>query len=45
MLAIQLDDRAIFLERWRKLLLDALDADALAGQADRAVLRKVIATG
>ena len=45
MLAIQLDDRALFLERWRKLLLDVLDADALAGHADRAVLRKVIATG
>ena len=45
MLAIQLDDRALFLERWRKLLLDVLDADALAGRADRAVLRKVIAAG
>jgi penicillin G amidase len=45
MLAIQLDDRALFLERWRKLLLEVLDADALAGHPDRAVLRKVVATG
>ena len=45
MLAIQLDDRALFLERWRKLLLEVLDADALAGHPDRAVLREVVATG
>ena len=45
MLAIQLDDRGLFLERWRKLLLEVLDADALAGHPDRAVLRKVVATG
>ena len=31
MLAIQLDDRALFLERWRELLLDTLDETALAG--------------
>ena len=30
MLAIQYDDRALFLSRWRDLLLDVLDADALA---------------
>ena len=45
MLAIQLDDRALFLERWRKVLLDVLDADALDGHADRAVLREVVARG
>ena len=45
MLAIQLDDRALFLGRWRKLLLEVLDADARAGHPDRAVLRKVVATG
>ena len=45
MLAIQLDDRALFLERWRRLLLDVLDPDALAAHPDRTVLREVIATG
>jgi penicillin amidase len=45
MLAIQLDDRALFLARWRELLLDILDADALAGHPDRAVLRDVVASG
>jgi penicillin amidase len=30
MLAIQYDDRALFLSRWRDLLLDVLDADAVA---------------
>jgi penicillin amidase len=45
MLAIQLDDRALFLERWRKLLLAVLEADTLAAHPERAVLRRVIATG
>ena len=30
MLAIQYDDRAVFLSRWRDLLLDVLDADTVA---------------
>ena len=30
MLAIQLDDRAVFLDRWRKLLLDVLSPEAVA---------------
>lgn len=30
MLAIQYDDRALFLSRWRDLLLEVLDADAVA---------------
>jgi len=30
MLAIQYDDRAVFLARWRDLLLDVLDEDAIA---------------
>ena len=30
MLAIQYDDRAVFLSRWRDLLLEVLDADAIA---------------
>ena len=33
MLAIQYDDRALFLARWRNLLLDMLDDDAVAGNA------------
>ena len=43
MLAIQLDDRALFLDRWRLLLLHELDAGALAGRADRARLRELLA--
>ncbi len=43
MLAIQLDDRALFLERWRRLMLDTLDGEALAGRADREGLRRAVA--
>jgi penicillin amidase len=32
MLSIQLDDRALFLERWRKLLLDSIGPSASASQ-------------
>lgn len=39
LLAIQLDDRALFLERWQKLLLQTLDPAALAGHPGRAALR------
>ncbi len=39
MLKIQLDDRAVFLERWRKLLLDTLDSDAVAADPRRAELK------
>jgi penicillin amidase len=44
MLAIQLDDRALFLDRWRKLLLDVLsgpwaDEDARRGELRRRVAR------
>ena len=42
MLAIQLDDRALFLVRWRDLLLDRLDAGAIAGSAGRAEFRRLI---
>ncbi|MEO7158284.1 MAG: penicillin acylase family protein, partial [Vicinamibacterales bacterium] len=34
MLAIQLDDRALFLERWRDLLLKSIRADATPSQRD-----------
>lgn len=42
MLAIQLDDRALFLVRWRDTLLDVLDADAVAGEAGRAEFRRLV---
>jgi len=42
MLAIQLDDRALLLERWRDLLLAALTLDALAARPQRAELRLVV---
>jgi penicillin amidase len=40
MLRIQLDDRAVFLERWRQLLLDTLTSDALAVDPRRKELRE-----
>ncbi|MDZ7622581.1 MAG: penicillin acylase family protein [Candidatus Competibacteraceae bacterium] len=39
-LALQLDDRAIFLERWRALLLATLNPDAVAADPRRAELRQ-----
>jgi penicillin amidase len=41
MLAIQLDDRALFLDRWRRLLLATLDEEALKNQPRRAELRRL----
>jgi penicillin amidase len=41
-LAIQLDDRALFLERWRGLLLRLLTPDALAADPRRGELRRLI---
>ncbi len=41
MLAIQLDDRALFLDRWRRLLLATLDEEALKNQPRRAELRRI----
>jgi penicillin amidase len=43
-LAVQLDDRALFLERWHGLLAGLLDAQAVAGQPRRAELKAVLAT-
>jgi penicillin amidase len=43
MLAIQLDDRALLLERWQRLLLGALDEDAIRNQPRRAELRRLAA--
>jgi penicillin amidase len=42
MLVIQLDDRAIFLERWRNLLLDLLGPEAISKDPRRGVLKTVL---
>jgi penicillin amidase len=42
MLAIQLDDRALFLTRWRDLLLELLAPSTLEGHPQRAAARKLI---
>lgn len=42
MLAIQLDDEARFLSRWRDLLLDTLDAEALETSPGRAEYRRLV---
>jgi penicillin amidase len=39
MLGVQLDDRAVFLSRWRDLLLATLDNEATAGNAERGAYR------
>jgi penicillin amidase len=43
MLRIQLDDRAVFLTRWRTLITELLDADAVANHPARAEFRKLVA--
>jgi penicillin G amidase len=42
MLRIQLDDRALFLARWREQLLTVLDPARLAGHPQRAALRRLV---
>ncbi len=42
MLAIQLDDRALFLERWRRLILDTLNDAALRGEPERQNVRALV---
>jgi penicillin amidase len=42
LLAIQLDDRALWLDFWRRLLLDTLDDAALAGHPERAEMRRLV---
>lgn len=42
MLAVQLDDRALFLLRWQQLLLATLDDDALAADPRRAEARALV---
>lgn len=39
---VQLDDRALFLERWHDLLLEALDPEALRGHPDRQEFRRLV---
>lgn len=41
MLAIQLEDRAVLLDRWQQLLLGVLDEEALRNQPKRAELRRL----
>ena len=43
MLAVQLDDRALFLERWQRLLLRTLSPEALRQDPRRAELRRLAA--
>ena len=42
LLAIQLDDRAFFLDRWQKLLLTVLTPEAVAQNKARAELRQLV---
>lgn len=43
LLAVQLDDRALLLDRWQKALLATLTPDAVAAHPDRAELRRLVA--
>ncbi|HUO79758.1 MAG TPA: penicillin acylase family protein [Steroidobacteraceae bacterium] len=43
-LAVQLDDRALFLARWQQLLVGLLDTAAVAGHPRRAELKAVLRT-
>jgi penicillin amidase len=42
MLAIQYDDRALFLYRWRDLLLEVLDEEAIAAEAQLGEYRRLV---
>jgi penicillin amidase len=43
LLSLQLDDRALFLDRWRSLLLDSLTPEAVARDARRRALHDLVA--
>jgi penicillin amidase len=45
LLAIQTDDRALFLDRWRGVLLGALSDAAVQGHPQRAALKRIVETG
>ena len=42
MLSVQLDDRAVFFERWRDLALDILTDEAISGHPDRQFFRQLV---
>ena len=42
LLALQVDDRAVFLDRWRELLLEVLDAEAVGADPRRSALRQTV---
>jgi penicillin amidase len=42
MLAIQTEDRALWIDRWRRLALETLDADALRDHPQRAEFRRLV---
>jgi len=42
MLAVQLDDRALFLERWRRLALDTLTDEAVTDHPSRRTFRELV---
>ena len=42
MLRVQLDDRAVFLARWRALILEILDAEALQNHPRRAQFKRLV---
>lgn len=42
MLTVHLDDRAIFLQRWRDLLLATLDSSAISGNEHREIFRQLV---
>ena len=44
MLAVQTDDRALWIETWRRVALSALDDDALRGHPQRAEFRRLVET-
>jgi len=44
LLAVQLDDEALFLEHWRKLLLQVLTPEAVAADPRRGELRRLVET-
>jgi len=44
MLSVQTDDRAFWIEFWRRVALDALDARAISGHPQRAEFRRLVET-
>jgi penicillin G amidase len=44
MLSVQTDDRAFWIESWRRIALAALDAHALSGHPERAEFRRLVET-